>query len=223
MPQWDELFKDERFRWKEPREEVVAFAQDLQRRGAQRVLDLGCGAGRHVVYLAREGLNVCGTDISPRGLEYTRAWLEQEGLHADLQLSDMTVIPYPDEYFDGIISTNVIHHNTLDNIRRCVAEMHRVLVPGGRALLIVQSKRGYRYGKGQQLEPDTFVHDSGPEAGIAHHFFDEAGLRDLFADFHILALTPDERDEVEDGMHYLHSHWVVMVERVAGDRVASDE
>jgi ubiquinone/menaquinone biosynthesis C-methylase UbiE len=170
-----------------------------------------------VVYLARKGFDVCGTDISPRGLEHTRARLEEEGLQADLQLSDMTTIPYPDGHFDAIISTYVIHHNTLDNIRRCVAEMHRVLVPGGKALLIVSSQRGHRYGKGQQLERDTFVHDSGPEVGIPHHFFDEPGLHALFADFRIVALTLDELDEVENGVRYLHSHWVVTVEHAAGD------
>jgi len=210
VPQWDELFRDERFRWPEPAEEVVAFAQELKRRGARRVLDLGFGAGRHVVYLAREGFAVCGTDISPRGLEYTEAWLQKEGLRADLQLSDMTVIPYPNQYFDAIVSTYVIHHNTLDNIRRCVDEMYRVLAPGGRALLILQSKRSYHYGHGEKLEPDTFVAEHGADTGIPHHFFDEAGLRDLFADFIIVTLYADE---FEDEEHRRHSHWVVIVER----------
>ena len=213
MPEWNDLFKEERFRWKEPREEVVAFAQDLKRRGATRVLDLGCGAGRHVVYLAREGLNVCGTDISPRGLEYTRAWLEQEGLHADLQLSDMTAIAYPDAHFDAIVSTNVIHHNTLDNRRRCVADMYRVLVPGGRALLTVPSKRSHRYRKGREVEPDTFSPSDGPEADILHHFFDEASLRLLCASFALLALTRDERYRVIDGVHQVNGDWEVTLER----------
>ena len=213
MPQWDELFKDGQFCWKEPAKAVVAFAQDLKQRGARRVLDLGFGAGRHVVHLAREGFAVCGTDISATGLELTQAWLQQEGLHADLQLSDMTVIPYPDARFDAIISTNVVHHNTLDNIRRCVSEMYRVLVPGGQALLTLQSKRSYRYGQGQQLEQDTFIPVSGPDAGIPHHFFDEVGLRDLFADWIIASMALDEWDEVEGEAHYLRSHWVVSVER----------
>jgi SAM-dependent methyltransferase len=210
MPEWDELFQDERFRWQEPQNHVVSFVQDLKRRGARRILDLGFGAGRHVIYLAQEGFQVCGIDISPRGLEYTRAWLQQEGLHADLKLSDMTVIPYPDRCFDAVISTYVIHHNTLDNIRRCVAEMYRVLAPGGRVLATVQSKRGYRHGKGQEIEPDTFIPDTGLDAGIPHHFFDEAGLLDLFAAFTVVSLVLDEG--LEEG-GYLHSHWVVTVER----------
>jgi SAM-dependent methyltransferase len=194
---------------------VVSFVHELKRRGARCVLDLGFGAGRHVIYLAREGFEVCGIDISPRGLEYTRAWLLREGLHADLKLSDMTVIPYPDRCFDAVISTYVIHHNTLDNIRRCVAEMHRVLVPGGRILATVQSKRGYRHGKGQEIEPDTYIPDTGLDAGIPHHFFDKAGLRDLFAAFAIISLVLDEG--LEEGK-YLHSHWVVTVERPLSPR-----
>jgi len=215
MPEWDELFKDEQFRWQEPQDHVVAFVQELKQRSARRILDLGFGAGRHVIYLAREGFEVYGTDISPRGLEYTGAWLRQEGLHADLKLSDMTVIPYPDQHFDAIVSTYVIHHNTLDNIRRCVAEMHRVLVPGGRVLATVQSKRGYRHGRGQEIEPDTFIPDTGVDAGIPHHFFDEARLRDLFAAFTVVSLVLDEG--LEEG-RYLHSHWVVTVERPLSPR-----
>lgn len=216
MPEWNELFKEERFQWQEPAKAVVAFAQELRQRGARRVLDLGFGAGRHVVYLAREGFEVYGTDISPRGLELTKIRLQKEGLHADLQLSDMTVIPYPDGFLDAIISTYVIHHNILDNIRRCVAEMHRVLAPGGRALLIILSKRGHKYGKGKRLEPDTFVPDSGDEAGVPHHFFDETSLRELFAEFTMVKLILDEWDEVEGETHRLHSHWIVTVERGSG-------
>ena len=213
MPEWDELFKQEQFRWEEPHDLVMGFAAELKARGARRILDLGCGAGRHVVYLAREGFDVCGTDVSPRGLEYTRAWLDKEGLQADLQLSDMTVIPYPDGYFDAIISTYVIHHNTLDSIRRCVAEMHRTLAPGGRVLLTVQSKRSHSYGRGQLLEPDTFLRDAGADSGVPHHYFDEQDLRQVFAAFARVELFPMEWDEIRDNQHWLHAHWAVMLEK----------
>ena len=220
MPEWDELFKEERFRWQDPDPAVLALAQELEQRSKPasgsaspgRVLDLGFGAGRHVLYLARHGFEVCGTDVSPRGLELTREWLRREVLQADLQLSDMTVIPFPDGHFDGVISTYVIHHNTLANILGCVCEIHRVLVPGGRAVLIVQSKRGYRYGRGKELEPDTFIVDSGADAGVPHHFFDEASLRELLAQFLILSITPRESLDNEGCRH---AHWEATVQKVA--------
>jgi SAM-dependent methyltransferase len=221
MPKWDDLFKEQRYRWEEPHDLVLNFAAELKRRGAQRVLDLGCGAGRHTVYLARAGFEVCGTDISPRGLDYTRAWLNREGLHADLQLSDMTVIPYPDNYFDAVVSMYVIHHNTLDNIRRCVAEMHRTLRAGGRALLTVHGKSGSRYGTGTQLEPDTFIPASGADSGVPHHFFGEQGLRDLFAQFTIVELFPLEWQEIQGGPHGRHTHYALVVEKPVSARPAA--
>lgn len=213
VPEWDELFKKKENRWEEPHEVVIRFAAELKTRGARRVLDLGCGAGRHVVYLAREGFEVCGTDVSPRGLQFTRAWLDREGLNADLQLSDMTVIPYPDNYFDAMISTYVIHHNTLANIRRCIAEVHRTLAVGGRGLLTVQARYGSRFGKGKEVEPYTFVDDRGAEAGVPHHFFGEQELRDLFAAFATVELTPLEWDEVQGKRTYRHSHYIVAVRK----------
>ena len=213
MPEWNELFKEEQYRWEEPHDLVVVFAAELKRRGARRVLDLGCGAGRHVVYLARAGFDVCGTDVSPRGLDYTRAWLDKEGLHADLQLSDMTVIPYPDGHFDAMVSTYVIHHNTLDNIRRCVGEMQRTLAAGGRALLTVQSKNGWRHGRGKQVEPGTYIPASGADAGVPHHFFSDQDLRELFAQFTVVELFPLEWDEIRGRRHYRHAHHALIVEK----------
>ncbi len=217
MPEWDDLFKQEQFRWRKPDRAVAALAQDLQRSSRahgtmspSRVLDLGFGAGRHVVYLAREGFQVCGTDVSPRGLALTHEWLRREGLEADLKISDMTAIPYPDEYFDGLISTYVIHHNTLDNIRRCVAEIYRVLAPGGEALLIVQSKRGYRYRCGQEVEPDTLILNTGADAGVPHHFFDRASLRELLSAFAILNITAREHT---DPQGHRHAHWKASIEK----------
>jgi ubiquinone/menaquinone biosynthesis C-methylase UbiE len=193
---------------------VVAFAEALESRRARRVLDLGCGTGRHVVYLAQRGFQVCGTDISETGLAATRQWLAAEHLAAHLHLADMTALPYPEARFDAVISIYVIYHNTLGNIQRTVAEIGRVLRPSGQALLTLMSTRGHRYGQGQEIEPGTFLPESGPDAGLPHHFFDESGARALLAAFHQIELHLDEHEETEeDGSTHRHSHWVAVVEK----------
>ncbi|MCR4404557.1 MAG: class I SAM-dependent methyltransferase [Candidatus Acetothermia bacterium] len=210
MPTWDELFKREEFRWREPYPRGVEFAGLSKERGFRRVLDLGCGTGRHLVYLAREGFEVCGIDISPTGLELARRWLEEEGLKAELKQSDMTAIPYPDGSFDGAISIHVIYHGTLEQMRKALAEIHRTLRPGGLALLTFQSKRSYRYGRGREIEPDTFIPDIGEDRDIPHHFSDREELEEVLRAFSILELELVER--VREQV-YRSSHWEVLVEK----------
>ena len=81
MLTWDELLREEEFQQREPVWAVVRFAKLLKERGLRRVLDLGCGAGRHLVYLAKEGFEVYGTDISETGLEYARQLARAGGPH----------------------------------------------------------------------------------------------------------------------------------------------
>jgi len=210
MPTWDELFQKEEFRWREPHPSVVEFAKLLKARRLQRVLDLGCGTGRHLICLAKEGFEVHGTDISQTGLAYARQWLSQEGLVAELKQSDMTVIPYPDGFFDAIISIFVIYHGTVEAMSRAIAEIHRTLKGGGLALLTFISTRSYRYGRGEEIEPGTFIPDEGVDAGVPHHYSDREELEDLLKKFTILKMELVERTD-EQGRR--HSHWEVIVEK----------
>lgn len=216
MPTWNELFKNEQFIWKEPYPKVVALAADLKQRGASRMLDLGCGAGRHTVFLAREGFAVCGSDVAERGLAHTRAWLAREGLHATLIRADMTALPHPDGLFDAVISTYVIYHNPLALIQRSVNEIQRVLRPGGMALFTLISTRASKYGQGTEIEPHTFILTAHEEAGVIHHYFDEAGARALLADFRIVELTLEEDERPDEaGQPRRHSHWAALVQKKA--------
>jgi ubiquinone/menaquinone biosynthesis C-methylase UbiE len=209
MPTWNELFTQEEFRWKNPHEQVVALVPLLRERGARRVLDLGCGAGRHTVYLAREGFEVHGCDIAENGLAHTREWLAREKLSAELKQGDIAQIPYPDDFFDAAISVYVIYHKTFAEMQRVVAEIHRVLKRGGIALVSLQSKRGWRYGQGKAIETDTFVLDVGADAGMPHHYSDLAEIEKLFAHFAIRRVEQEE--QYEEGNR--HSHWQVVMEK----------
>lgn len=209
MATWNELFSREEFRLKNPNEQVVALASILRERGARRVLDLGCGAGRHTVYLAREGFEVSALDIAENGLGHTREWLARENLSAELAQSDISHIPHPAGFFDAVISIYVIYHKTYAGMQQVVAEIHRVLKPGGLALISLQSPRGWRYGQGDEIEPNTFILNVGADAGMPHHYSDLAEIADLFQHFAIRKIEQEERLEGSDR----HSHWQVLVEK----------
>lgn len=180
---WDSMFLHEEFRWKQPLPCVMDFIRDLRREGKQQVCDLGCGAGRHTILLCREGFNVIALDHSPHGLAHTRHWLKEERLNATVISCRLPKIPLDSESVDAVVTTNVIHHDRLANVKATVREIQRILKDTGLVLLTVLSKDDYRYGTGNQIEYDTFIDCDGPEKGILHHFFDKEGLRQLFIQF----------------------------------------
>jgi SAM-dependent methyltransferase len=189
---WNAVFGREGRVFDEPHEDIPRITRLLKERGARRVLDLGCGSGRHVIYLAREGFSVYGLDEAPEALALTGQWLEQEGLQADLQQGNMVdALPYPDASFDAVISVQVIHHARLATIRGIVAEIARVLAPGGTLFVTVTLLKAGHNGAFLEIEPNTFVPLDGREKGMPHHRFTPQELRETFAAFEGLDLYED--------------------------------
>lgn len=194
---WNEIFKNQGKVFREPHEDVSIVVQLLRERGATTILDLGCGTGRHVVYLARSGFSVFGLDNSPEGIRVTRQWLEEEGLDADLRLQSMTErLPYEDGFFDAVISVQVIHHADIATIRKVVQEIMRVLRSGGFLFVTVpQLKDGRPYAwwgtNFEQVEPHTFLPLDGPERGLLHHYFTPKELQEVFGGFDIADMHVD--------------------------------
>ena len=163
----------------------------LKEKKAQNVLDLGSGSGRHVVYLAQNGLAVFGLDNSPQGLAITRKWLAEEGLSADLQLGDMAArLPYGDDFFDTVISVQVIHHADVATIKGIIAEIERVLKKDG-FIFITVPKLKHRDQAYKQIEVNTFVPLDGPEKGLPHHYSSPEELREFFDNFDIAGIHLD--------------------------------
>ncbi|GAH55584.1 unnamed protein product, partial [marine sediment metagenome] len=93
---------------------------------------MGCGSGRHIVFLAKHDFEVHGVDVSPVGIKLAKRWMEDEKLAASLIIGSIyNKLPYANAFFDAVISVQVIHHNTTENIRRLIAEIWRVLKPAG--------------------------------------------------------------------------------------------
>lgn len=97
----------------------------------RRVLDLGCGHGRHVVMLAEQGYEVSGIDISDVAIGVARDWVAQMGLRADLRTGTATTLPYGEGVFDLVISHGVLDHIYYEESQQAVREIHRVLKPMG--------------------------------------------------------------------------------------------
>jgi tellurite methyltransferase len=99
------------------------------------LLDAGCGGGRNLVYFLRNGYPVFGVDENAEAVSQVRRLASQ--LAPDLpasnfQVSDLAEIPFPDESFDAVVCSAVLHFARDEaHFERMLDEMWRVLKPGG--------------------------------------------------------------------------------------------
>jgi SAM-dependent methyltransferase len=219
---WNELFERGDAIARFPAREVQDFVSLLERTFPERPLrvwDLCCGAGRHTVAIAGRGHEVFASDASERGIALTGEWLEEAGLSARTAVADMTECPWPDTTFHGVVTWDAIHHNTLTNILRAFEHARERLVEGGLFLATVKSTKADLFGEGTEIEPGTFVLESGWESGVPHHYFDEAGVREAFARWELLSLVEircDYRERCDDFMSvnpFRYTKWGVLARK----------
>ena len=194
MSKWDQILPEKVYSTEEPDEFVVDFVGFLRKRNRPIVLDLACGAGRHAIYMAEQGLEVNGADISATGLKMAKERLRKRGLEAALVKSAMNYLPYLDFCFDAVICTRAIYHQKLAAIQKTLLETRRVLRKNGTVLIDFLSRRTYSFGKGDEIEENTFVETEGHEKGVIHHFADKKELRRLFNDFKVLSIELHEKE-----------------------------
>lgn len=207
---WEKLWQvdDGRADWLEPNRDVVTFAESRFAAGDSRALDLGCGVGRHALALAAIGFETAAMDASPSGLQELRAAAGARGLDIDCRQAEMTALPYDDRSFDYILSFNVIYHGDPKVVRAAIAEIARVLKPGGHYQGTMLSKRNRNFGLGSEIAPDTFVNENESDKAHPHFYCDAAGLVALFDGFELLRLVDQPHKKPETW------HWHMIAERI---------
>lgn len=188
---WDTAWRDEDVAsdWSTPNPWVVSVLEARRSPEVRRVLDLGCGVGRHVLAFSRAGLECYGLDRSDSAIAETRARAASEGLDIDLVVGDFQRLPYPDGFFDYVLAWNVIFHGLEDEVAVAIGEVARVLRPAGLFQTTMLSKRNVDYGVGVELSPNCWVQPDGPrDKPYPHVFSDEHDVLRLHCGFALLAM-----------------------------------
>ena len=197
MPDWNDIFTEKGKVFLEPHSEMERITTIFKNKKIQKVLDLGCGTGRHLIYLSKQGFETYGFDASSKGISLSRQWLAEENMKAEIKLHRMEErFPYEDNFFDAIISIKVIHHNKMKEILKTVSEIERVVKTHGIIFFTFPTLDGPWRDRSQleEIESGTYLPMSGKEKGLPHHFFTLEEINDVFSSFNLTEIYMDGKN-----------------------------
>jgi ubiquinone/menaquinone biosynthesis C-methylase UbiE len=156
-----------------------------------RILDLGCGGGHHLLFLAKEGFTYHGIDGSSRAIQLAKSRLKKEGYSTSHVIQGLFEdMPYPENFFDCILDRGALVCNRCREISVILEKLHKVLKSGG----ILHSQyfhvSDFNRQAARSLGQGDYTGFRGRlrQAGILH-FVTERSLKGLFSQFKLLDIT----------------------------------
>ncbi len=190
---WDTIF--EQHEWgKYPPEEVIRLIArnffKAPNRAAIAILEVGCGTGANLWFVAREGFNAYGIDGSHVAIERARKRLSEESLKAELCVGDAMKLPYADNTFDAVLDIECSYANSMRDAKKIMSEVYRVLKPGGIFLSKTFMVGTYGDGMGKKLADEKNTYTEITEGALKKgygiiRFTEESEIKELYAPFKI--------------------------------------
>jgi SAM-dependent methyltransferase len=228
---WDQQWSSEAGRdgWLRPEPDVEAFVHQIRKKAARNAVDLGCGIGRHALFLAREGFNVTAIDLSTNGLNHLHHKAVEKDLQIDLGIAAMTDLKnvhrylvleppevaeewdIPSAAIDYLLAWNVIYHGDLNTLCRSLSEIARVLRPGGWFQGTLLSKHNANFGVGKEIAPDTWINEDMDDKGHPHCYINASDMTNYLWDAGMELIQLHHREHEKPGSY----HWHLVAERRA--------
>lgn len=213
---WEAAHEMPRFRPAYPHEQVVRWAfRNLDRNANPKVkvLDLGCGAGRHAIFFAEEGFDAYGCDISAVGLRELQLSAQQRGVTVQThQTPGHDLSHYGDSTFDAILCFGVIYYMALAEAEQLIREVFRVLRPNGTLCFVVRNLGDSRLLHASPIGRSTWhlnaIASGAPsnmEEDMNMLFFSKEDIEQMFSSFTNLCI--DRMTYVHEG--FADDDWVV--------------
>lgn len=183
---WDKV--SERRYWTEPSDESYYYAEKWKREGRKKILDLGCGLGRHSLLFARYGFQVTALDSSQKAIDHLSRMVEAEGLDIACDVGDMHELPYGNDSFDCIFAYLSVSHTDSKGILKILSEIRRVLVSEGSLFFTLCSKDTWSFTDADypHIDENTLVKTEGAEAGLPHFYVDMDDITSLTSGFELV-------------------------------------
>lgn len=127
---WEILSKDDEY-WNTPDFMMHYLKYRWSSLGFNTFLDLGCGLGRHSLFMAENGFSVYAFDNSKYVVDIVKEKAYDKNLDIKLCVGNISDIPYENESIDCMVAIGILSNNDIEGISRILDEMHRVLKTGG--------------------------------------------------------------------------------------------
>lgn len=182
---WDSIFSTQEW-GKYPGESLIRFiARRFYKapdRSRIKILEIGCGPGANIWYLAREGFHVYGIDFSAVAIERAKLRLGQEcpGWKGELIEGDISFLPFDDNYFDAVIDIEAVYCNSYEKSKQIYTEASRVLKKNGFLFSITFANNSQGDKTGVEVSHNTWIASEGVLAGKGSaRFTEKSEIADL--------------------------------------------
>lgn len=182
---WEEEYVKSNPVWKGPPLYESPFPSGLN------ILELGCGNGKNIPALLKTASSVTAVDFSHNAVQLCREQFTDENI--SFVEADVCCLPFEDESFDAVCAIHILEHLSEKDRIQSRNEICRLLKPEGFLAVRVFSVDDMRFGKGTEVEKNTFSRGN----GIDYHYFTNIELESIFAQ-----LKPVRIEEIRSEKKY---------------------
>ncbi|MHB1101070.1 MAG: class I SAM-dependent methyltransferase [Burkholderiales bacterium] len=218
-PVWEEIFRSQAW-GKYPGEDLIRFVARnfyrVQDRSAVRILEVGCGPGANLWYMAREGFSVYGIDGSATAIAQAKFRLDSEcpGWTGDLKVGDIGTLDFEDGMFDAVIDNEAIYANSFENSIMIYSALARVCKPGAKLFSRTFAKGCWGDGTGKPVGHNAWIAAEGPlkDKGLSR-FTEFSEIPELITGFEITEIELLTRT-MNDRKHEVRE-WLIVGEKIS--------
>lgn len=169
---WDEIAPE----WHEYKKLPAQHAKAFLDKQTGKVLDFGSGSGRYLMKIKKGKMYL--QDFSSEMIRLAKEKAKELNVEAEFNVSEMSKLPYKNDFFDGAICISSLHCvDSEEKRKQAVKELYRVLTPGAEAFIAVWNKDSKRFKKLKTKEKFLGWQDKGKRY---YYFYEEDEVHDLF-------------------------------------------
>jgi SAM-dependent methyltransferase len=195
---WNQRYKNEGIIWSDNPSKSALFAKDkFKDYSISNILILGIGYGRNARPFIDYGYSVSGIEIADEALKLLKE-SDIKNKVVDMYQGSVLDMPFDNKKYDAIFSFNILHLFRETERKIIIEKTRDILKPKGLLFFTVMSEFDMDFGKGIELENNTF-----DKRGKPVHFFTDLDLKEHFFDFNIIdtGLIDEPEQHGDLGVH----------------------